>query len=110
MVCPPPPSIAWSALILWTITIYGVLGILSLFAAAVHWREPTATGARILRILATLDLVAAAVSPALILVALDAPRMAAVAFPAALALSVLCRAAAGRPHPSSGLPRARLVR
>ena len=107
MVC-PPPSIGWSALLLWTITIYGVLTILSLFTAIVHWREPTPTSARILRVLSIFDLGAAAAAPLLILLALDAPRAATVAVCVHLGLAALCRAAARRT--AEVLPTARALR
>jgi hypothetical protein len=108
MVC-PPPNIGWSAVLLWTITVYGVLGIVSLFAAAVHWREPTATGTRLLRVLSLLDLGAAAAAPLLILLALDAPRAATAVAIIALALAALCRTAARRTAPTD-LPPARALR
>jgi hypothetical protein len=107
MVC-PPPTIGWSALLLWTITIYGVLSFLSLFTVIVHWREPTATGARILRLLSMFDLGAAAAAPLIILLALDAPRAATVAVCVHLALAALCRAAARRTVDQ--LPTARALR
>ena len=108
MVC-PPPDIGWSAMLLWTITVYGVLGILSLFTVAVHWREPTATGARILRLLSAFDLGSAAIAPLVILLLLDAPRAATAVVLFQLFLAALCRAASRR---SSGteLPPARVVR
>jgi hypothetical protein len=108
MVC-PPPNIGWSALLLWTITVYGVLTILSLFVTAVHWREPTATGSRILRLLSIFDLAAAGIAPLLILVALGAPRAAAVAVAGQLGLVALCRGAARR-RSRSTLPQARALR
>lgn len=108
MMC-PPPSIGWSALLLWTITVYGVLTILSLFVTAVHWREPTATGSRILRVLSIFDLAAAGVAPLLILIALDAPRGAAVAVVGLLGLAGLCRVAARR-RTAPTLPAARALR
>ena len=108
MVC-PPPDIGWSALLLWTITVYGVLTIVSLFVASVHWREPTATGARILRRLSVLDLGVAGAAPLVIGLALGAPRAASVAVFAELALAALCRAASRRAL-ASDLPRARVLR
>lgn len=106
MVC-PPPTIGWSALILWTITVYGVLGILSVFTACVHWREPTRTGARILNILTLLDLAAAAVPVVVYLVA-ESPPAAPLMSATWLVLAVLCRTASRRPI--TELPPARVVR
>jgi hypothetical protein len=108
MVC-PAPNIGWSALLLWTITVYGVLAILSLFVSAVHVREPSPTGARILRLLSVFDLAAAGIAPLVILFGLGAPRAAAVAVVGQLGLAALCRAAARRTT-AARLPRARLVR
>ncbi len=107
MVC-PPPSIGWSALILWTITVYGVLGILSVFTACVHWREPTRTGARILAILTFLDLAIAAAAPLVVYLVMGAPRAAVLMTAIWLAFAALCRVASRRPV--SELPPARLVR
>ena len=107
MVC-PPPTIGWSALILWTITVYGVLGILSVFTACVHWREPSRTGARILSILTALDLATAAVAPLLLYLVMGAPRAAAMVTALWLGFAALCRVASRRPL--SGLPPARVVR
>lgn len=107
MVC-PPPTIGWSALILWTITVYGVLGILSLFTSCVHWREPSRTGARILGVLTILDLVTAALAPLVIYVVMGAPRAAAAVTVVWMALAALCEIASQRPM--CQLPRARLVR
>ena len=107
MVC-PPPDIGWSALILWTITVYGVLGILSVFASCVHWREPTRTGARILGVLTLLDLATAAAAPLLLYLVMGAPRAAALVTATWLGFAALCRAAARRPI--AGLPMARVVR
>lgn len=108
MVC-PPPTIGWSALILWTITVYGVLGILSVFTVCVHWREPTRTGARILRILFAGDLAAAAAAPLLVYLVLGAPRAAVLLMATQLILAALCRAAARRDIPTE-LPSARALR
>ncbi len=108
MVC-PPPTIGWSALLLWTITVYGVLGIVSIFTVAVHWREPTATGARILRILSLLDLASVALALLVILLVIDAPRAATAVIAVQLFLAALCRAAARRQSPTD-LPRARVLR
>ena len=107
MVC-PPPSIGWSALILWTITVYGVLGILSVFATCVHWREPTRTGARVLTILTLLDLATAAAAPLVLYLVMGAPRAAALVTGTWLVLAALCRSAARRPI--TELPPARVVR
>lgn len=107
MVC-PPPSIGFSALLLWTITFYGVLGILSVFTAVVHLREPSATGSRILRVLSLLDVGAAALAPLVVLWAIGAPRAAAVAVVGTLGLAALCRAVARRT--SIQLPSARALR
>ena len=107
MVC-PPTSIGFSALLLWTITFYGVLGILSVFATVAHLREPTATGSRILRILSLLDLGAAALAPLLVLWAMGAPRAAVVAAAGTLGLAALCRAVARRTPIQ--LPSARALR
>ncbi|HLU64825.1 MAG TPA: hypothetical protein VKZ63_01030 [Kofleriaceae bacterium] len=108
MMC-PPPSIGWSALILWTITLYGVLGILSIFTACVQWRDPSQTGSRIARVLALLDLGGAAAAPILLMVVLGAPRAAIGVIAAQLALAALCHGAARR-RAEAELPRARLVR
>jgi hypothetical protein len=107
MVC-PPPSIGWSALILWAITIYGVLGILSVFAACVQWRDPSRTGARIARLLSLADLASAALAPLVVFAMLGAPRAAASLALVQLALAALCGAAARRGKAPS-LPPARLV-
>jgi hypothetical protein len=107
MVC-PPPTIGWSALILWTITVYGVLGILSVFTACVHWREPTRTGARILTVLTALDLATAAAGPLVVYLVMGAPRAALLVTVVWLGFAALCRIAARRPI--SELPSARLVR
>ena len=108
MVC-PPPTIGWSALLLWSITVYGVLGIVSIFTAAVHWREPTATGARILRALTVLDLASVALALLVILLVMDAPRATTAVIAVQLFLAALCRAAARRPSPTD-LPPARALR
>lgn len=108
MVC-PPPTIGFSALLLWTITVYGVLTILSLFVTAVHWRDPSATGSRILRLLSVFDLTAAAGAPLLILWGIGAPRAAIVAVIGQLILAGVCRAASRRSSPSE-LPSARALR
>jgi hypothetical protein len=108
MVC-PPPNIGWSALLLWTITVYGVLGILSLFVTTVQWREPSATGSRILRLLSLLDLGAAAMAPLVILLALEAPRAASAAVLVLLGLAAMCRGAS-RWTARGELPRARALR
>jgi hypothetical protein len=108
MVC-PPPNIGWSALLLWTITVYGVLGIVSTFTVAVHWREPTATGGRILRRLSLLDLGSAVIAPFVILFLLDAPRAAIAVVIVQLFFAGLCRGAARRPLPTD-LPPARVLR
>ncbi len=107
MVC-PPPNIGWSALILWTITVYGVLGILSVFTACVHWREPTRTGARILSILTVLDLAIAGAAPLVVYLVMDAPRAAVLVTTCWLGFAALCRVASRRPL--SELPPARVVR
>ena len=107
MVC-PPPDIGWSALILWTITVYGVLGILSLFATCVHWREPTRTGARILTILTLLDLAVAAAAPLVVYLVMGAPRAAVLVTAVWLGFAGLCRVAARRPI--TELPPARVIR
>jgi len=107
MVC-PPPNIGWSALILWTITVYGVLGILSVFTACVHWREPTRTGARILSILTVLDLAIAGAAPLVVYLVMDAPRAAVLVTTCWLAFAALCRVASRRPL--TELPPARVVR
>lgn len=107
MVC-PPPSIGFSALLLWTITFYGVLGILSVFASVAHLREPTATGSRILRLLALLDVGAAALAPLVVLWAIGAPRAAAVAVIGTLCLAALCRVVSRRSPVQ--LPTARALR
>ena len=108
MVC-PPPSIAWSALILWTITLYGVLGILSIFAASVHLHSPTGAGRRIVKILSLCDLGAAALAPVVIYWILGAKVTAVVVMIALLILAGYCRLA-GRRAPRSHLPDARLHR
>jgi hypothetical protein len=108
MVC-PPPTIGWSALILWTITVYGVLGILSVFTVCVHWREPTRTGARILRALFLVDLVTAGAAPMIVFLVLGAPRTAALVMATQIALAALCRYASRREMPPD-LPTARVVR
>jgi len=108
MVC-PPPTIGWSALLLWTITVYGVLGIVSIFSVAVHWREPTATGAHILRILTLLDLGSAALAPLVVFLAIGAPRAATAVVLAQVILAALCRAAARLSVPTD-LPPARALR
>ena len=108
MVC-PPPNIGWSALLLWTITVYGVLTILSVFVSVVHWREPSPTGSRILRLLSVFDLAAAGIAPLVILFALGAPRATTVAVVAQLGLAALCRTAARRTSAAT-LPPARVVR
>lgn len=108
MVC-PPPTIGWSALLLWTITVYGVLGILSIFTVAVHWREPTGTGARILRILSWLDIGSAALALLVIMLVIDAPQAATAVIAVQLFLAALCRTAARRRSPAD-LPRARALR
>jgi len=108
MVC-PPPNVGFSALLLWTITVYGVLGILSVFTIAVHWREPTATGAHILRILTLLDLGSAALAPLVVFFAIGAPRAATAVVLAQVILAGLCRAAARRAVPTD-LPPARALR
>ena len=107
MVC-PPASIGWSALILWTITLYGVLGILSVFTACVQWRDPTGTGARIARLLALLDLAAAAAAPLLVFLVLGAPRLAGGLVLVHLALAATLRAASRRERAPT-LPDARVV-
>lgn len=104
-----PASIGWSALILWTITVYGVLAILSVFTACVHRSQPTAPGARILRILSLLDLGTAALAPLHIYGILHAPNLAILATVLMLSLAALCRQAARRPIPAE-VPRARVVR
>lgn len=108
MVC-PPPTIGWSALLLWTITVYGVLGIVSIFTVSVHWREPTATGARILRLLSLLDLGAAALALLVIMLVMDAPRAATAVVAVQMFLAALCRTAARRRSPTD-LPPARALR
>jgi uncharacterized membrane protein HdeD (DUF308 family) len=107
MVC-PPPSIGWSALILWTITVYGVLGILSVFTTCVHWREPSRTGARILGVLTLLDLVTAAAAPLVLYLVMGAPRAALLVTAVWLVFAGLCRVASRRPI--TELPPARVVR
>jgi hypothetical protein len=108
MVC-QPPDVGFSALLLWTITVYGVLGILSLFTMAVHWREPTATGARILRLLTLLNLGSAALAPLVVFFAIGAPRAATAVVIAQMLLAALCRTAARREVPTD-LPAARALR
>lgn len=108
MVC-PPPNIGWSALLLWTITVYGVLAILSVFVTTVQWREPSATGSRILRLLSLMDLGAAAVAPLVILFVLGAPRATTAAVVMLLTLAALCRGAS-RWTARAELPRARALR
>jgi hypothetical protein len=108
MVC-PPPTIGWSALLLWTITVYGVLGIVSLFTVAVHWREPTAAGARILRVLSWLDLGSTALALLVVMLVLDAPQAATALIAVQLFLTALCRTAARRRSPTD-LPPARALR
>jgi hypothetical protein len=99
----------WSALILWTITVYGVLAILSVFVTVVQRMDPTRTGARIARTLFVADLVSAAVAPVLILGILGAPTLALIATGGQVSLAVLVRHAAQR-RPGPGLPRARALR
>ncbi len=108
MVC-PPPTIGWSALLLWTITVYGVLGIVSIFTVAVHWREPTTTGGRILRLLSLLDLGSAALALLVIMLVMDAPRAATAVIGVQMFLAALCRTAARRSSPTD-LPSARALR
>ena len=103
------PSIAWSALILWTITVYGVLAILSVFVAVVQQVEATAAGARIARILLVADLGLAALGPLLVFWVMDAPTLALIATGGMTAMAVLAGAAARR-RPGPGLPRARALR
>lgn len=86
----------WAAALLVTITVYGVLEILSLFTLAVHWRDPTRTGARILRVLGILDLASAALAPLLIYAVLDAPSAAAAVVILHLVLAGSCRTGATR--------------
>lgn len=104
-----PVAPAWAALLLLTITVYGVLEILSVFALLVHWRDPTRTGARILRALAVFDLVSAAAAPLLIYMVLDAPGTAAAVVIVHLMLAAMCRATARRTG-TTELATARLVR
>lgn len=104
-----PPSIGWSALILWTITIYGVLAILSVFVAVVQHVEATGMGARIARILFFADLATAAAAPFLILGVMHAPTLAIIATGGQIATAITARAAA-RLRPGPGLPRARALR
>ena len=108
MVCPPPPNIGLSALILWTITVYGVLGILSVFTSCVHWRDPSRIGARILGILTMLDLATAAAAPLVVYIVMGAPRAAILVTACWLGFAALCRVASRRPV--AGLPAARVVR
>ncbi|HEU5057355.1 MAG TPA: hypothetical protein VFU21_12550 [Kofleriaceae bacterium] len=93
---------------MWTITIYGVLGILSVFTACVHWREPTRTGARILGVLTLLDLATAAAGPLVVYLVMGAPRAALLVTAGWLGFAALCRVASRRPI--AELPPARLVR
>ena len=102
------PSVGFSTLILWTITIYGVLGILSVFATVVHLREPSATGSRVLRVLSFIDVGAAALAPLLVLWAIGAPRAAVVAVVGTLGLAALCRTVSRRTPVQ--LPGARALR
>jgi hypothetical protein len=104
-----PPSIAWSALILWTITLYGVLAILSVFVAVVQHVEATGAGARIARLFFFADLASAAAAPLLIYGVLGAPTLAFIATGVQIAMAIVARAAARR-LPGPELPRARALR
>ena len=103
------PSIGWSALILWTITVYGVLAILSVFVAVVQHVEATGTGARIARVLFFADLATAAAAPLLVFGVMHAPTLAIIATGGQVAMAIVARAAARR-RPGPGLPRARALR
>lgn len=95
-----PPTPGWSAVILTAITLYGVLEILSVFTAIVHWQQPSRGGAHVLRILAMLDLVSAALAPVFIYWILGAPRIAAAVMAVQLGLAAACRSLSrrGAPH------------
>lgn len=58
-------SFATSTVVLWMITVYGVLLIVSVFAACVHSRQRTPFGARCLRRLALGNAAASVVAPVL---------------------------------------------
>lgn len=107
-VCPPISS-GWSALVLWTITAYGVLGILSVFGMAVHWQAPSRFGALWLRRAGVAHAAALALAPLLVVGVFGAPRLAVALMLAELALALSCRAVARRAAPA-GAPVARLVR
>lgn len=107
----PPITTGWSLLILWTITVYGVVGLASVFVACVHWQSPSAIGTRILRGLGVANAVGVALAPVLIAGVFDAPRLAVCVMAGALALAITCRAVARRlPIHATPPPAARVVR
>jgi hypothetical protein len=105
-----PVSFATATILLWTITFYGVLFIVTVFAPPA--RQRSHFGARALRALALADAAAAALSPLLVGWLLGAPVMAAAVGGAWLALAILCHATSRIElrEPRDPVPRARLVR
>jgi hypothetical protein len=107
-----PVSFATATILLWTITLYGVLFIVTVFAAWAHARQRSRFGARALAALALADAAAAAASPLLIGWVLGAPVMAAAVGGGWLALAILCHATSRIElrEPPDPVPPARLVR
>jgi uncharacterized protein (DUF697 family) len=106
-----PVSFATATLLLWTITLYGVLFIVTVFGAWAHARQRSRFGARALRVLALADAGAAAFAPVVVGVALGAPTAAAAVAGTWLALAILCHIASRLElrEPGDPVPRARVV-